>query len=352
MSDQTEVLIANVNQAIEHREPLAISGNGSKAFIGRAAAGTPLSVRGHAGIVEYHPEEMVVTARAGTTIADLDRELAGHGQSLASEPPRFAGQATLAGTLACNLSGPARPWTGSLRDHVLGLRLINGRGEHLRFGGQVIKNVAGYDIARLQAGAMGVLGLITEISVRVHPVPECRLTRVFELDAQVAIDRMTELCGRNTPLSGACWHRDRLYLRLSGPDAAIGRIASKLGGETLDDGEAFWQSIRDFSFGFFTGAECLFRFSLPAATAHFEPDGDWLLDWGGAQRWLTGSYDFADLETLAAVRNGQVSLFRGGNRKGDVFHTCDAVQQRIHTRLKTAFDPLGIFNPGRLYRWM
>ena len=352
MANRTEQLLASVKQAIADRQALAITGNGSKTFIGRAAVGTTLSVGEHTGIVEYEPSEMVVTARAGTTIADLDRELAGHGQMLASEPPRFAGKATLAGTLACNLSGPARPWAGSLRDHVLGLRLINGRGEHLRFGGQVMKNVAGYDVARLQAGAMGVLGVITEVSVRVQPVPECRLTRVFELDAQTAMDRITELCGRNTPLSGACWHDGRLYLRLAGPEAALGRITSKMGGENLDNGDEFWQSLRDFEHRFFAGAESLFRFSLPPATGHFEPDGNWLLDWGGAQRWLSGRHELAKLETLATESNGQVSLFKGGDRNGDVFHQRDAVQQRIHQSLKAAFDPLGIFNPGRLYRWM
>ena len=351
MADPVETLQDAVRAARESLTPLAIVGNASKSFMGRAISAPALNVAGNAGIINYEPAELVITVRGGTTINDIEATLAGQGQCLAAEPPRFDGRATIAGTLACNLSGPARPSAGSIRDHILGLRLVNGRGEHLRFGGTVMKNVAGYDVSRLQAGAMGTLGIITEVTLRVHPQPQRSVTVRLQVDGGAAVRKMNEWAGRNLSISAACWHDGELSLRLSGETGAIESIAPRLGGRTVADGDAFWASVRDLRHPFFAGGAPLWRFSIRSSCGvrHF-PCG--FIDWGGAQRWLRGAFEKAALEAHAESQHGQVGLFRGGDRAGDVAHTRSPAQQAIHRRIKAAFDPDGVLNPGRLYSWM
>lgn len=353
MSDIARELIDQVNAARAAKRTLEILGGGSKRFMGRESrADETLNLGAHRGIVSYHPVELVLTARAGTPLTEIESALAEHEQMLAFEPPQFDGNATLGGTLACNQSGPARPWRGSVRDAVLGLRLINGHGQHLRFGGQVMKNVAGYDVARTQAGAFGTLGAITEISLKVLPKPAVNRTLVLEMPAQQAIEHMNRLAGQPKPLSAACWHRGRLYLRLSGAASAVEATARQWGGESLEDRSAFWASIREQQFGYFTGDAPLWRFSIKSSAPHWRDDGDWLIDWGGSQRWLRGDHEFAQLETEAANAGGQVGLYRHGNRSGEVFAKQPAAMQTLYRNLKTAFDPDRIFNPGRLYGWL
>lgn len=354
MPDRGNELLDQVRQALEQRELLQIVGNASKSFMGRQATGQTLSTAGHSGVIEYEPTELVVSVRSGTTLAELDELLAAENQCLGCEPPAFEGAtgvATIAGTLACNQSGPARPWLGSVRDHVLGLRLINGHGEQLRFGGRVMKNVAGYDVTRLQAGAMGTLGVITELSLRVFPRPEYSATTVLGCDAPSGIRRMSRESLRGSPLSGACWVDGRLYLRYTGSESSVRARLSAVGGERLDAAESFWASVRDQRHEFFAGDGPLWRLSVKPAAAQVM-DGHWLVDWGGAQRWLHGAGDPAAMESAADRMGGQAALYRGGDRSGEVFHTRSAVQKRLHLALKQAFDPAGIFNPGRLYGWM
>jgi glycolate dehydrogenase FAD-binding subunit len=353
MSDLIEELTTRVLQARAAAGTLEIVGGGSKAFMGRATqADAAIDVGHHRGIVAYEPDELVLTARAGTPLAEIEASLAECGQVLAFDPPQYGGGATIGGTLACNQSGPARPWQGSVRDAVLGIRLINGRGEHLRFGGRVMKNVAGYDVSRAQAGAFGTLGIITEVSLKVMPAPEATLTLVQDLDAAQAVVRMNELAGRFSPLTGACWHDGQLYLRLSGVEAAVQATARRWGGERLADGCAFWRALRDQDAAFFQGTAPLWRFSINAAAPHWRPQADWLIDWGGAQRWLPGEFGFAALAREAEQAGGQVALFRGGDRSGEVFASPSPAVKTLHQRLKAAFDPDGIFNPGRLYSWL
>lgn len=349
--DRTEELIDAVRRARERQRPLAIAGNGTKQFLGRQTNGQPLGVADHTGIVDYEPTELVVTARAGTTLAEIDAVLGEQQQTLGSDPPTFGGRATIGGTLAANLSGPARPWSGSLRDHVLGVRLINGRGEHLRFGGSVMKNVAGYDVSRLMAGSYGVLGVMTEVTVRVHPRAERSATRTLELGMGEALATMTRFGSVHSPLRGLAWEGRLLHVRFAGSAAAVDAAVRELGGEVADD-ERFWTSLREQTHRFFSGDAPLWRFSVPPAAEPALPDAEWLFDWGGAQRWLRGDYEFARLEAIAHEMGGHVSLFRGGDRTGDVQHARDAVQQRIHRALKASFDPAGILNPGRLYSWL
>lgn len=358
MSDISQQLIEQVNSARSDGRKLNIIGRGSKSFYGRTATGDHFNVAEHNGIVNYHPAELVLTARAGTSIAELEAALDKEGQMLSFEPSNFGSEASIGGTLACNLSGPSRPWGSSVRDMVLGLRLINGRGEHLRFGGQVMKNVAGYDVARVQAGAMGCLGAITEISLKVLPKPAAVATAVLPLDSvHEAIAVMNDFSRDPAPMMGACWLEGQLYIRYSGAgnavDSAINRLIQQYGEANVLSGDVtFWRELREQSLAFFAGDRPLWRFSVASTLNHFMPEADWLIDWGGAQRWLRGDFKQEELQRQVESGNGQVSLFRHGNRDGEVFFEHSEAIKTLHHRLKASFDPDFVFNPGRLYRWL
>ena len=355
MSDCTQELLAAVAQALANKSPLEICGGNSKSHIlGRkpsTANAGKLQLSSHTGIVDYHPAELVLTARAGTPLREIKAALAAEGQMLAFEPPEYNGAATLGGTLACNMSGPARPWSGSMRDMVLGVQLINGRAELLNFGGQVMKNVAGYDVSRLQAGALGTLGVLTRISLKVLPLAEHSLTLCYELDAPAALELMTTRCAEAKPLNGAYWAEGRLFLRLSGAQNAVVNTAKHWGGEQVSTATELWRQVQEFEHPFFDGDEQLWRLSHKP-TAPVPELGDVLIDWGGAQRWLRAEQDREVLERIAEEAGGHVSLFSGGDRTSEVKHRLSKLEQTLQQRLKKAFDPEGIFNPGRLYSWM
>jgi glycolate oxidase FAD binding subunit len=354
MADIAKRLQQQILSARDTGTKLNIIGGNSKAFMGRVSSGEPLNVAGHSGIVSYQPVELVLTARAGTPLTELVAALDEHNQMLSFEPPRFGGAATLGGTLACNQSGPGRPWWSSVRDQVLGVRLLNGRGEHLRFGGQVMKNVAGYDVSRLQAGAMGSLGLITEVSLKVLPKPVVTRTLVFDVGLEDAVALMNRRAAEPKPLSAACWLDNRLYLRLSGARAAVDATLSQWQGQgrQLEDDDAFWAALRDQKLAYFEGEAPLWRFSIRSTAVNPDLPGNWLIDWGGAQRWYRGDASMAQMQQLAETAGGQVSLFRGGDRQADVMHPQARALQLLQQRLKQSFDPDGVFNPGRLYSWM
>ncbi len=352
MADIATQLQDQINTARLEGSALSIVGGGSKGFMGRDGSGSLLNVGAHSGIVSYQPVELVLTARAGTPLSEIDAVLEPHNQMLSFEPPNYQDRSTLGGTLACNLSGPSRPWSGSIRDHVLGIRLLNGKAEHLRFGGQVMKNVAGYDLSRLQAGAMGTLGVITEVSLKVLPKPACTLTLTQEMGLDQAIRVMNQRAAEPKPISAACWLAGRLYLRLSGARSAVESTAQQWPGQQLEDDTLFWRGLRDQQLDFFSGDQPLWRFSVKSTAAHLDVVGDWLLDWGGAQRWLRAPGELVQMEVLAAAAGGQVSLYRGGNRQAEVFHRQPQALQSIQQRIKTSFDPDAVFNPGRLYSWM
>ncbi|MCK7551137.1 glycolate oxidase subunit GlcE [Marinobacter goseongensis] len=354
MADHSQQLKEQVLQARNAGHKLNIVGGGTKAFVGRAAdpdAGT-LSLAEHRGIVDYHPVELVLTVRAGTTLTEIEATLAEEGQILHFEPPHFGDGSTIGGTLACNLSGPGRPWAGSVRDQILGVRLINGKGEHLRFGGQVMKNVAGYDVSRLQAGAMGTLGVMTEISLKVMPRPAATLTLVQDMAMDDVIHYMNSRAAEPKPITAACWHDDKVYLRLSGARSAVEATAEKWTGEVMENGDPFWRQVQDMQHDFFTGGDPLWRFSIGSTAANPVLDGAWLIDWAGSQRWYRGKADTKQMEALAKAAGGQVSLFRGGDRAGEVMHHQPDALKGIQRRVKNSFDPDGIFNPGRLYSWL
>jgi len=363
MSDLSHQFIEQINTARSEGQQLDIVGFGSKGFLGRRPQGQRLELTGHSGIVDYQPIELVMTVRAGTSLGEIEHALAQHNQMLAFDPPHFSDQASIGGTLACNQSGPGRPWCGSVRDMVLGTRLINGKGELLRFGGQVMKNVAGFDASRLQAGAMGCFGVITEVSVKVLPKPDATITLMSEMSASLAITTMNELGRHAIPLTAACWIDGGLYLRFSGLQSVLNETVKQCistlpsAAKPLDEADQFWRDLRDHRLEFFAGESPLWRFSLQSNADHFLPDQHWLIDWGGAQRWLKTDALLADtnierMEQVAVDGNGQVSLFRGGDRSGEVFHNQTSALKTIHQRLKKSFDPEGLFNSGRLYSWL
>ena len=352
MADIINELISKVTDAYHAQTPLAIIAGGSKIFMGRNTSGSVLDVAGHSGIISYQPVELVITARAGTSIAEIVTVLAENNQSLAFEPPCFSDKSTLGGTLACNQSGPARPWCGSIRDHVLGVGLINGKGEHLKFGGQVMKNVAGYDVSRLQAGAMGTLGVLTQISLKVMPKPDACKTLVWNMDAAQAIVFMNRLGASAKPISAACWFEGQLYVRLSGVKTSIDATIKQWKGQIKADPENLWQKLADQQLAFFTDEAPLWRFSVNPTAQITALDEHSIIDWGGALRWYQGEGDLAAMQKLAAAAGGQVSMFSGGNRNAEVMHHLPKSLQSIQARIKKSFDPHCILNPGRLYSWM
>lgn len=341
-----------VRAAVADRRPLRIVGGNSKRHLGREAMGERVDISAYSGVVDYQPSELVITVRAGTTISELQEVLAGENQVLACEPPEFDGRSTVGGTLACNLSGPSRPWLGSIRDHVLGVRFINGKGEHLRFGGEVMKNVAGYDMSRLMAGAMGTLGVLTEITLKVMPLPEATLTLRRTTAAGDALRAMNGVCRSPLPLTGVCWHDGEMYVRLAGPASVIAAAAERIDGRVVPDDRGFWSGLRQMDLPFFAGTEDLWCVSLRSTSEHFMPDANWLIDWRGARRWLATRCDRESIEGHLRDTGGEAWQVRGAGNGADVFPARSEPYRAMLLRLKQALDPDGIFNPGRLYSWM
>ena len=348
--DQTDALAERIKQAHVAGTPIAIAGSGSKRFLGEpvdTSTHDKLDMTAHRGIVSYEPGELVLTARAGTPLADIEAALADEGQRLAFEPPHYGAGATLGGTIAAGLSGPARPYAGAARDFVLGTRIINGQGEILRFGGEVMKNVAGYDLSRLMAGAHGTLGVLLEISLKVLPTPRTQPTRVFEHNAEQALAAFSSWAARPWPISATYWEAGRTYLRLSGATSSVDAAASALGGESVADDVDFWRGVREHERVFFTdGENALWRLSCAPAAPISDLPGSLALDWGGAQRWRVTDAPAEAVRDAARLHGGHATLYRGDARpRGQALAPALLA---AHHRLKHAMDPAGILNPGRL----
>ncbi|MYN38314.1 glycolate oxidase subunit GlcE [Duganella sp. FT109W] len=331
--------------------PLRLRGGGTKDWYGQALDGELLDTRANSGVISYEPTELVITARCGTPLAEIETLLAQHHQMLAFEPPRFGPESTIGGVVATALSGPRRASAGAVRDFVLGAVLMDGRGEVLRFGGQVMKNVAGYDVSRLLAGSLGTLGLILEVSLKVLPLPLREASLRFEMSEIDALAHLNEWAGQPLPISASCWHRGVLTLRLSGADAAVQAAQRRLGGQPLAEADAanFWAALRDQTHAYFSGGS-VWRMSVPSHASAIILRGEQLIEWGGSQRWL--KVDDADAESIrrtVAASGGHASLFRGGDKSVGVFHPLAPAVAKIQERLKQSFDPAGIFNPGRMY---
>jgi glycolate oxidase FAD binding subunit len=339
-----------IRAAAARQQPLRIRGGGTKDWYGGPLAGEILDTRGHSGIVDYEPTELVITARCGTPLAEIEAVLAEQNQMLAFEPPHFGAGATFGGAIAAGLSGPRRANSGGVRDFVLGAQLMDGKGEVLKFGGQVMKNVAGYDVSRLLAGSLGTLGLMLELSVKVLPRTVAETTLRFETSEIDAIRMLNLWGGQPLPVSGSCWHRGVLALRLSGARAAVDAAVSSLGGQVVPDAAGFWSGLREQRHAFFEGETPLWRLSVPSTTGAIVLQGDQLIEWGGAQRWLRApAEDAGTIRSAVRAVGGHATLFRGGDKAVGVFQPLAPAVARIHERLKTAFDPAHIFNPGRMF---
>jgi glycolate oxidase FAD binding subunit len=391
-------LLARVRAAVADHTPLRIRGGGSKDFYGahatsgQALAGEVLDTNALTGIVSYEPSELVVTVRAGTPLAELEAALAAQRQCLPFEPPHFSptsasgiagasgasgavaaqGRATVGGMVAAGLAGPARANVGGARDYVLGVQMVNGLGEQLTFGGQVIKNVAGYDVSRLMVGAMGTLGVLTEISLKVLPMAPAEATLVFEMDQASALAQLHRWGGQPLPLNASCWVRDAtgpggprelLFVRLRGAAAAVDAACTTLlaqhSGARMDNSQAQpdWVLCRDQQLPFFVerpGSDCvLWRLSVAQTAPAFDLPWPQLVEWHGGLRWLWAPASAgAQLQPLAQAHGGSAAIFIAAcahsTRASGPFDTKNAASDAIQRRLKTSFDPHGIFNPGRL----
>jgi len=298
--------------AASSEKPLCIRGGGSKDFYGEMQRGDILDTRGHSGITAYEPTELVITARCGTPLAEIEAALAEQNQFLACEPPHFGNAtslATVGGTVAAGLSGPRRAAVGALRDFVLGVTILSGVPRRLTFGGQVMKNVAGYDVSRLLAGSLGTLGLILEVSLKVLPRPVAEATLRFDLPQAKALDALNAWAGQPLPVSASCWHEDVLTLRLSGAEAAVAAAKRRLGGEEVADAASFWNDLREQRHGFFGDGETLWRLSVPSVAPVLDLAGEQVIEWGGSQRWWRG--DAAAARDAASRAGGHAVLFRG-----------------------------------------
>jgi len=374
MDTALQHLIDHIQTAAAQRTPLRIRGGGSKDFYGEMLQGEVLDTTPYQGIVSYEPSELVVTARAGTPLAELEAALAEKGQCLAFEPPRFGSlnNGTCGGMVAAGLSGPARASVGGVRDYVLGVQLVNGRGEHLTFGGQVMKNVAGYDVSRLMVGAMGTLGLLTEISLKVLPITSAEATLVFQLDQASALAQLQRWGAQPLPLNASCWLRDStaantpelLFVRLRGAVAAVEsactRMLNDVAGQRMDNAQAGldWTACRDLKLPFFCApadaAEplALWRLSVPQTAPVLDLPWPQLVEWHGGQRWLWAPASAsAPLRQAAAAAGGSARVFIAPGSAGakGCFSPLPPALAQIHHRLKAEFDPSGILNPGRMY---
>jgi glycolate oxidase FAD binding subunit len=351
MQDIVQQFSETIRSAATRKISLRIRGGGSKDFYGAALNGEILDTRPYSGIVQYEPTELVITARAGTPLAEIEAALKDRGQMLAFEPPYFGNRATLGGCIAAGLSGPRRAATGAARDFMLGVRILDGRGNDLRFGGQVMKNVAGYDVSRLMSGSLGTLGLILEVSLKVLPLPLAEATLRFKFPEDKAIQMLNQWAGRPLPISASAYTGGELGLRLSGAAAAIEAAYKKLGGVRNDDAQAeqFWIGIREQTDSFFRSAAPLWRLSVKSTTPPLKLPGGQLIEWGGALRWLKSDADAKTIRDAAVSAGGHATLFRASDKSAGVFQPLTPALLKIHRNLKQTFDPAGIFNRGRLY---
>jgi glycolate oxidase FAD binding subunit len=351
-------LIDQVQTARANKGTLRITGGGTKDFYGNAPSGHLLHVKPLAGISNYEPSELVVTVRGGTLLDELEAALAEKGQGLAFEPPRYVARGTVGGMVAAGLAGPSRASAGGVRDHVLGATLLNGRGQVLTFGGQVMKNVAGYDVSRALAGSMGTLGVICEVSLKVLPLVPATATIRFECDQAEALKRLNAWGAQPLPITASAWWSGMLVLRLSGAKAAVDAALQSLGGDVIDGPMAatFWRGLRDHGDEFFAAAAkavdqgaALWRLSLPQTAPPIALQGEQLIEWGGAQRWLVSTAGASMVRDAAAAVGGHATLFRAQDKSAGAFHPLAPAAARIQRELMSAFDPDRVFDRNRLY---
>ncbi|MBT3059182.1 MAG: glycolate oxidase subunit GlcE [Candidatus Thiodiazotropha sp.] len=347
--DCSETLRRAVLDAAGESRPLQLMGHGSKAFYGRACLGDPLSLAEHSGIISYEPTELVITARGGTALKEIEDALREKGQMLPFEPPQFDGKGTIGGAIASGLSGPRRPWGGAPRDLLLGMKLLDGRGQILRFGGQVMKNVAGYDLSRLMAGAMGTLGILLEVSIKVLPKPPQEHTLMLSAgDWAAARPLLHKMLIEGVPVTASYSQGEQHKLRLACSQQRVEQIVQRYGVEAVDHQVDFWRALRDQQLDYFTQKEPLWRLSIPPA-ADIDSKEQMLYEWSGGVRWLFSARPGSEIRSRVENAGGHAILFRNGDRSGEIFHPLHPRLAAMQKGLKQVFDPEGIFNPGRHY---
>jgi glycolate oxidase FAD binding subunit len=351
--DQTLHLQQQVIDAIAQKQQLLIHGSNSKHFYGNEVSiDRTLDVSAHRGIISYEPTELVVTVRAGTPISELETLLAEHQQKLPFEPPIYSPNSTIGGAIAAGLAGPSRIFSGSVRDNILGVRIINGEGKILQFGGQVIKNVAGYDISRLMVGSLGSLGVLLDVSIKVIPQPVKNITLTIETDTKKAITLFNRWRPTPLPISASCYYDDCLYVRLSGGHQSIAEYRQQIDGDVLNDADEFWSAIRNQTHEFFNDADKpLWRLSVPPSTPGISQlDASTMIEWNGAQRWIRSNMPPQIIRNIATKHKGHATLFRGDLPGVNAFMPQPEALIRLQQNIKKSLDPCNVFGNGRLYR--
>ena len=352
-NDISQQLQDDVQFAINEKRTLRVQGGNSKYFYGnKITADQILDVSSHTGVIAYEPSELVITVRAGTKLTELENLLASHAQQLPFEPPIHSESSTIGGVVAAGLSGPRRPFRGAVRDHILGISMINGQGNIVEFGGQVMKNVAGYDASRLMVGSLGSLGVLLNISIKLIPAPASEITLTIDANSEKAITLFNQWRPTPLPISATCFYEDCLYVRLSGGHRSVSSFSNAIQGEILENADGFWSAVRNQTHEFFlTNNKPLWRLSLPPATPALRRlEKETLIEWGGAQYWLFSNAPSNIIRGIATKNNGHATLFRGDQPGVNHFHPLPPELIKLQKRLKRSLDPHGIFSSGRLYK--
>lgn len=356
MNDASKKILQQIADAVANNTPLKICGGNSKTFYGNKVDGQTIDLSEHQGITEYHPSELVVTVRSGTKLCDLEAELYSNKQMLGFEPPQHSTETTIGGVIACGLSGPRRATCGSARDFVLGTTIINGKAEKCRFGGQVMKNVAGYDASRLMVGAQGTLGVLLDISIKILPLNETEISLKLKAETNTAIKNIQQWINQGLPITASCFIKDTLYLRLGSTHSAVKQSLATINhvfdAEEIDN--TFWLQIKNQTHDFFQDTENLWRCShQPSTELYGGVNGstdNQLLEWDGALRWIKQE---ANLHEIAAGLSGHATRYPLNNTNteasADIFQPLQPGILKLHKNLKRAFDPKHILNSGRMY---
>ena len=348
MSDLKAAITSQVQEAYQNQQALQIQAGGTKHFYGRKIEGESLAMLKHTGIVEYEPSELFITANSGTSLNEIEHTVAQQNQMLPFEPPHFGSSATLGGMVAAGLSGPRRATLGAVRDCILGTDIINGKGDYLQFGGRVMKNVAGYDVSRLMCGALGTLGVLMSITLRLTPKPPCEQTIAISLNANEAIQKMNQWANSAMPISATFYAGNDLYSRLSGSLSTIQACVEIIGGDPVDWNDVFWKNIKEHAHEFFLTDLPLWRISVPPNTSPLNISGSYVMEWNGALRWYATEANANEIRSEVEHAGGHACLFRS-NDSQQIFHPLAPASLNIHRKLKQAFDPARILNPGKMY---